>query len=118
MPDLSICGICGAELTEDSFVDVMNGRVVCRKCRAQLTNDPEYAALDPSAKIYIKISPSVLAAMRYIAYAPVKRYLSFTLEEDELAGFGVVCERYLLNHLEHGFASLDYYKKLVNDIPG
>lgn len=118
MPDLSICGLCGAELTEDSFVDVMNGRVVCRKCRAQLTSDPEYAVLDPSAKIYIKISPSVLAAMRYIAYAPVKRYLSFTLEADELEGFGVVCERYLLNHLEHGFSSLDYYKKLINDIPG
>lgn len=118
MPDLSLCGSCGCEITDDSFVDVMNGRVVCRKCRAELANDPEYIALDPSAKIYIKVSTSVLAAMRYIESAPVKRYLSFTLDEDELAGFGVVCERYLLNHLEHGFSSLDYYKKLINDIPG
>ena len=26
--------------------------------------------------------------------------------------FAVICERYLLNHLEHGFTSLEYYKNI------
>ncbi len=117
MPDLSACGVHGCEIADEAYIDVMNGRVVCKKCRTELMYDPEYAVRDPHAKIMIRVSPSVLAALRYIADAPVKRYLLFRLDGDELDGFAVVCERYLLNHLEHGFSSLEYYKKLITDTP-
>lgn len=116
MPDLSMCGVCGCDISEDSFIDVMNGRIVCKKCRTELFNDPEYISDDSSSKIMIRVSPAVLAAMRYVESATVKRYLSFSLDADELTLFSVACERYLLNHLEHGFSSLDYYKKLINNI--
>ena len=112
MPDLGGCGVCGAPLGEgDCFLDVMNGRLVCPRCRTALENDPAYLA-DESAKILIRVSPPVLAALRYIEEAPQKKFLSFTIERAELSLFSVVCERYLLNHLEHGFSSLEYYKKI------
>lgn len=111
MPDLSGCGKCGCELTEDSTMDVMNGRLLCKKCRTLMESDPEYL-MDEGAKIMIRVSPSVLAALRYIETASLKRFLSFTLDKTELSLFSVVCERYLLNHLEHGFSSLEYYKKI------
>lgn len=112
MPDLSSCGVCGRDVSgEDSSLDVMNGRLLCKKCRTLLENDPEYLA-DETAKILIRISPPVLAALRYLEEAPQKRFLSFTLDKQELSLFSVVCERYLLNHIEHGFSSLEYYKKV------
>jgi DNA repair protein RecO (recombination protein O) len=113
MPDLSGCGICGRDVSgEDSTLDVMNGRLLCRKCRAQLENDPDYLA-DETAKILIRVSPAVLAALRYIEAAEPKKFLSFSLDRTELPLFSVVCERYLLNHVEHGFSSLEYYKKIM-----
>lgn len=111
MPDLSACGVCGGEIVEDCVIDVMNGRLLCKKCRSVVENSPEYIT-DESAKIFIRISPPVLSAMRYLEYAPTKKFLSFTLDKTELSLFEVVCERYLLNHLEHGFSSLEYYKKI------
>lgn len=111
MPDLSGCGKCGCELHGDTTIDVMNGRMLCKKCRTLIENDPEYLR-DEGAKIMIRVSPSVLAALRYIETASLKRFLSFTLDKSELPLLAVVCERYLLNHLEHGFSSLEYYKKI------
>ncbi len=112
MPDLSDCGICHGEIFGDCSLDVMNGRLVCRKCRGILENTPEYIADESSAKIMIRVSPTVLAALRFIEGSSSKRFLSFAIDKTELGLFEVVCERYLLNHLEHGFASLEYYKKI------
>ena len=47
---------------------------------------------------------------------PQNMFLSFTLDKTEISLFSVVCERYLLNHLEHGFSSLEYYKKIKTQI--
>ncbi len=111
-PDLAGCGICGRQFgEEDCSLDVMNGRLLCKSCRTKLENDPDYLA-DETAKILIRVSPPVLAALRYIESAPAKRFLSFSLDRQELSLFSVVCERYLLNHVEHGFSSLEYYKKV------
>ena len=59
------------------------------------------------------MTPEVLAALRFVVDASVKRYLSFTLDAVGLSLFSVICERYLLNHLEHGFSSLTYYKSIT-----
>lgn len=112
MPDLTSCGLCGNEISDESVLDVMNGRVLCKKCRSELENMPEFIRDEAAAKIFIRLSMPVLYALRYIENAPQKKFLSFTLDKTELSLFSVVCERYLLNHLEHGFASLEYYKKI------
>lgn len=113
MPDLEGCGICGSDDEPEYSLDVMNGRVLCKKCRALLENDPSFLE-DPSAKIFIRVTQPVLHALRYIENAGTKRFLSFTLDEVSLSLFSVICERYLLNHIEHGFSSLEYYKKIKN----
>lgn len=112
MPDLSGCGVCGCEPEDDCWMDVMNGRIVCKKCRTLIENTPDYFLDESQAKIMIRLSPIVLLALRFIEQAPAKRFLSFRLDGQDLELFSVVCERYLLNHLEHGFTSLEYYKKI------
>jgi len=113
MPDLTACGRCGCALDGEVVMDVMNGRILCRKCRTELENDPDFIKADEQSRIFIRVTPAVLAALRYIEASTTKKYLSFSLDEGELSLFAVVCERYLLNHIEHGFSSLEYYKKIV-----
>ena len=63
--------------------------------------------------VMIPLSPSVLAALRYVLAAEPSRILSFTLEENELGGFSKVSETYLLSHLGHSFDTLDFYKMIL-----
>jgi len=112
MPDLSGCGVCGCDAEEDFSLDVMNGRILCKKCRVLLESDPAFIADTSSAKIFLRLSYPVLCALRYIEEASVKKFLMFTLDKTEMTLFSLVSERYLLNHLEHGFSSLEYYKKI------
>lgn len=112
MPDLSACGICGREIAGSCVLDVMNGRLICSECGKNLEFNREYMENDTEAKIHVKLTPPSLAALRYIERASNKRFLSFTLDDDELMYFTSACEKYLLNHLERGFSSLDYYKKI------
>lgn len=112
MPMLSVCGKCGCAIEGDCRLDVMNGCLLCRSCADTIGNDPSYYADESRSKILIRVSPAVLAALRYLETAAPGRLLSFSLDDSEWSLFSVICERYLLNHLEHGFSSLEYYKKI------
>jgi DNA repair protein RecO (recombination protein O) len=59
------------------------------------------------------LSDSVLAAMRYVINSKPERFLSFNLQEDEQNSFYNACEKFLLNQLERGFYSLDFYKSML-----
>jgi hypothetical protein len=54
-------------------------------------------------------------ALIYTSACPLERLFSFKLEEEDFDLFCVAAERYLLNHLERGFKSLDFYKQ-VSDL--
>ena len=68
---------------------------------------------DGTARYYMFLTPGVLAAMRYLAETPVNRFLSFSLQEDDVHLFAQACEKYLLHHIEHSFSTLGFYKSLL-----
>lgn len=114
-PQLDACGMCGCESAEAIYLDIMNGRILCRACRDQARREAESAAPDSdgTARYYIFLTPGVLSAMRYVEASPVNRFLSFTLEKDDLHLFTGACEKYLLHHIEHSFSTLSFYKSLL-----
>ncbi len=114
-PELYGCGLCRCDLTEGGYLDVMNGRVLCRSCQEQYVNSAAYAMDEATAKIHVRLTPAVLCAMRYILSAPMKKLLSFQVEKSDGDILAVACERYLLNHLEHTFSSLEYYHALLEN---
>ena len=83
----------------------MNGRILCKKCKDIIENDPEYIASGGAAKILIRLSPTTLAALRYIESAPQKRFLSFSIPDDELELLG---ERRIV------YSDLDYNMHMNN----
>ena len=112
-PDLVGCALCHRYTADKMYLDVMNGRLLCPECRYQAEKTADVEEDDGTAKIYLPLTPAVLEAMRYVLYAPLSRYLSFTLDESERPLFSASCEKYLLHHLEHGFESLSYYKSIL-----
>ena len=119
-PNLSGCKYCKRGDADGLYLDVMNGCVVCSECinkrtqRQMPVKRSAYDDLDSELSLLVPISPSVLAAMNYAVAAPTERMFSFSLdgkEENEM--FSRAAEEYLLNHLERGFTTLDFYKSMI-----
>ena len=98
-PELFGCHICGNQ-TPDRF-DLSQGQLECHACRGP-----------GSSGIRVPVTPEMLEAMRYICLCSPKRLFSFRLGEDAMAALGSLTEGYLQTQLEHGFATLDFYKSL------
>lgn len=139
MPDLSACGLCESVSGNPMYIDVMNGRLLCDKCVLRIREDyisgieknrPQnymsfelYKSIDfldnsdvdetGTRMIFIPVNDSIINAMRYILESRIEKFLSFTLADYDIKKFSLVCEKYLLNHLEHGFTSLEFYKTMI-----
>ena len=98
-PELFGCHVCGNQ-SPDRF-DLSQGQLECSACR-----DPE------SGGIRIPVTPQMLEAMRYICLCAPKKLFSFRLDEQTMTALGALTEGYLQTQLEHGFATLDFYKSL------
>ena len=115
-PDLSGCANCGTRAADPFYFDVMNGAILCERCRAEVRETPNvgiYADDLREARIMGILSPAVCEAFRYCLRAPIERLLSFELkEETDLSDFARLAETYLLSHIGHGFDSLNFYHSL------
>ncbi len=113
MPELHGCDLCGCEDGEMLF-DVMNGVIYCRECQS-IRNSGEATAEDAAtAVIVLQLTPSMLRGMRYVLSADANRVFSYSIAEDEQDDYSDVCEKYILNHLERGFNTLDFYHEVEN----
>lgn len=114
-PDLVACDSCGEGSRDSYYFDVMNGSIRCAECFGEYSEiSPSGDAFGETTHIVIPISRPVLEAMRYVVYSSRKRIFSFSLDESERASFASACEKYLLDHIERGFSTLDFYKQLLN----
>ena len=113
MPDLTCCDICQKEEFSEAYIDTRGGRLICDNC---LKLGHMRNGLDEMS-ILLPVSGSTLASLRYIAASPIKKFLSFRLDETEMGTFSNACEKYLINHLEKDFFTLSFYKSVVqNDL--
>lgn len=110
-PDLVACSRCGKFENTDMYLDIMNGTLVCTDCRGAYQRK-KIAEEDGSADVYAHVPPTVLEAMRHIAYAEQRKLLSFELDPNSLGQLCHVCEKYLLNQMEHDYYSLEFYKSV------
>lgn len=118
LPELSACSVCG-EKGESVVLDVMNGSLVCERCRREAENtlaEEEYDPVHPS--IRCMLTDAARIALYYVSCCPIEKLLSFKLEnKDDRDSFAYAAEIYLLNHLETGFKSLEFYKQLLDGLP-
>lgn len=112
-PELEGCGVCGCTDAQHYYLDVMNGLLLCPECldkRSRAAKTPDDYGELREAETLCSVTPSVCAAIRYCAYAPVERLFSFLLKDkEEMRDFSKVAQTYLLSHLGRSFDSLNFY---------
>ncbi len=110
MPSVHSCDICG-ERGGEFFFDIMSGVVNCKSCQRKKEGIPEEE--DSHIRRVICILPEgSKTAMEYCIFCPLEKLFSFNLSEEEARLFYRAAEEYLVNHLERGFKTLDFYKEV------
>ena len=108
-PDLVGCQSCGREESDVMYLDVMDGVMHCAECRRKKNLErPEQG----HTAILFTLDKPLLDSMRYVSYSAAKRYLAFELPHDAEGVFCDYCEKYLLNHIDRQFKSLDFLHSL------
>ena len=122
-PSLEGCAECGAEGNTVEYLDVMNGALLCSACLQKASKTPQItpASYDEirEARIILRITPAVYAAICYVADTSPSRLFSFDLhDEEDLRLFADAAETYLLSHLGHGFETLNFYHTMRQGAKG
>ena len=98
MPDLTLCASCREEKGQPLFLLPREGVLCCQAC------------LRPSNAL--PLSPTILAALRHIAAAPLEKVFSFSIPPDQYPILEQTVETFLLSQLDCGFKTLDFYHAL------
>ncbi|MEE0944040.1 MAG: DNA repair protein RecO [Clostridia bacterium] len=97
LPVLDCCAACSAFPDDEIFFDIDRGGILCASCRR------------PDS---IKINNAAFSAIKYILFAEDKKIFSFKADDKVTKLLSLISERYIGEHLERSFKSLDYYKKI------
>lgn len=114
-PDISGCALCGAE-AGDMALEVMDGSLLCDACRKEAQNsfDTVLEEREGHRRILCLLTAGAIAAWRHCVSCPQERLLSFRLEgETDQRLLYHSAETYLLNHLDRGFDSLQFYRQMA-----
>ncbi|MBO5109993.1 MAG: DNA repair protein RecO [Clostridia bacterium] len=112
MPDLSGCRDCHDPNPTHATLDILDGNLICDKCRKRIDSDFIDERGDFLRPV-VYLDPALRSAMQYVTLARLERFLSFAIDDDVIDPFATCCEKYLLNHIERGFYSLDFYKSIL-----
>lgn len=114
-PDLSFCSICKDENVLVGHLDLIDGVIVCNNCKNKhlLIESSEPFAERGLDKPIAIITKAIINTIDFIVNSDSKRFLSFSLSEEDLFLFYILSEKFLINQLERGFNSLDFYKSLL-----
>lgn len=115
-PDLSECIRCNSEKVDSSWLDVMNGGLVCEDCMRSRGGAERVAAEGVDATmtstVLVPMSAPAIAAWKYVSGAPLKRIFAFKIEGEELSTLERASETYIINHLERNFETLEFYHSI------
>ncbi len=108
-PDLVRCAYCGNDDSEVMYLDVMDGVIHCAECRKKSNRE---SAREGHTAMLFTLDKPVLDAMRYVSYSGAKKYLSFDLPQEYERIFCDYCEKYLINHVDRSFKTLEFLRSL------
>lgn len=114
MPNLVYCCDCGSYESEYMCFNVMEAALFCEKCfhKFSQTKVIDNEANESTLTLIKQLPLAVVKAIRHVVYSEPNRIFSFKLSDDLYPIFYDTCESYLLNHIERGFKTLDFYKQI------
>ncbi len=114
MPETVRCINCGK--TDGDFIfDIMGGSLECAECHDERQlHTPHAEQLNEGDERYVVslVTAGAKMALSYCIFAPLNKLFSFEISESDMQIFSSACEKYLLNHLERSFKSLEFYNEV------
>ena len=101
-PSADGCAACRRLPPEEPCLHVGQGTIHCAGCRAQLETG-----------VSLPLGTDAYLALRHIVLGDPKRLFSFTLTPEPLARLTAAAESFVLTHLERGFGTLAFYKRIA-----
>ena len=111
-PDLSGCCRCGSREKEWYYLDIMNGEIICRDCGMSVEDD-KTRELTGTARIIVLMSTAEVYAADRVIHAEKSRMFSLPSDGALRKKLGEMSEKYLINHLERNYKTLDFYKEIA-----
>lgn len=114
-PDIDSCHLCHENNKNFYYFDIIDGVITCQDCKNKVKfslEDNPFTEKGLNKPLCI-ISQAIVDAINFINNSKQERILSFSLSESEWTSFFDVAEKYILNHLERGFYSLEFYKSMM-----
>lgn len=102
-PNLLECVVCKSTLLNDSYFYLNKFGIICKNCvirrlKTIYTN------------IFLKLNPSVLAALHHSIYAEDKQVFSFTMNKENTKKFSEITQKCLLKHISKPLKTLKLWK--------
>ncbi|MBO4433714.1 MAG: DNA repair protein RecO [Clostridia bacterium] len=93
-PSLVACDGCGKFEDRLMYFKLDNGMLYCEDCKKDNC---------------VKISRTVLDAMRHIVFSDLKSLYAFDIPEKDVKALEKITEKYIIFQSEHKFSTLDFY---------
>ncbi|WP_337484698.1 DNA repair protein RecO C-terminal domain-containing protein, partial [Porcipelethomonas sp.] len=103
MPDIVCCPVCMTYTADYMCFDMLSTKLYCHGCFKGSYDDTQ-----------IRISASVVHALRHIVFADFNRLFNFRMSDENMKKLSILTEKYLLIHLGREFKTLEFYKSLGN----
>jgi len=115
-PDLSGCPRCGKSGSGEWLMKIEDGEIICKDCKKDGDGERgaannEFGDIPEGATPVALFGQDVLDAMRIACFAPIEKFMSFSLDDDSMHTLADVAEKFLLWHFESEFKTLDFYRK-------
>ncbi|MDR1627772.1 MAG: DNA repair protein RecO [Oscillospiraceae bacterium] len=104
MPNLIGCTGCKEYKCDKLYFDIKNSSLICNDCLNGKNNSYDL----------ILINGSVLDAMRHIIYSKFDKLFLFKISDSSIDFLSSICEKYVLEHVDYKFKSLNFFKTINN----
>ena len=111
MPEVLACHTC-ARRDGDFFFDIMAGAIECFDCHKRSSASHTTLSEEHEGHVVAILSEGAKTAMCYAIYSPLEKMFSFNISDEDMALFAKASERYLINHLERSYKTLEFYNEV------
>ena len=111
MPEIVACHTCGRRDGE-FFFDIMAGAVECFDCHKRSVMSHTTLSEEHEGHVVAILSEGAKTALCYAIYSPLEKMFSFSISDEDMSLFAKAAERYLINHLERSYKTLDFYNEV------
>ena len=111
MPEVISCHTCGQRGGE-FFFDIMAGAIECADCHKRSVAAHSTLSEEHEGHVISILSEGAKTAMCYAIYSPLEKMFSFNVSSEDMTLFSKADERYLVNHLERSYKTLEFYNEV------